>query len=97
MEDVSVVLERYEQKIKKLEEEFSDLRAVQEEIKSMNKALITLTSELKHVSEHLARHDVKIDEIEKQPKIRLQQIATAIISAFAGALITTIISFVFAR
>lgn len=97
MEDVAIVLERHEQKIKKLEEEFSDLRAVQEEIKSMNKALITLTAELKHTNEHLAKHDVKIDEIEKQPKIRLQQIATAIISALSGALITTIISFMFAR
>ena len=97
MEDVAIVLERHEQKIKKLEEEFSDLRAVQEEIKSMNKTLITLTAELKHTNEHLAKHDVKIDEIEKQPRIRMQQIATAIISALSGALITTILSFMFAR
>lgn len=91
MEDTQVVLERHEQKIKAMEQDISDLKAVQTEIRSMNETLVTLATELKHTNEHLARHERKIDEIESQPKMRMQQIATAIIAALAGGLISTII------
>ena len=93
MEDVQIILERHEQKILALEDEISDLKAVQSEIRSMNETLVTLATELKHTNEHLARHERKIDEIEGQPKIRMQQIVTAIIAAAAGGLISTIIGF----
>ena len=91
MEDASVVLERHEQRIQTIERDISDLKAVQAEIRSMNETLVTLATELKHTNEHLARHEQKIDEIENQPKMRLQQIVTAIIAALAGGLISMLI------
>lgn len=91
MEDTQIVLERHEQKLQILERDISDLKAVQTEIRSMNETLVTLATELKHTNEHLARHEQKIDEIEGQPKIRMQQIVTAIIAALSGGLISAII------
>lgn len=64
---------------------------MQSEIRSMNETLVTLATELKHTNEHLARHERKIDEIESQPKMRMQQIITAIIAALAGGLISAAI------
>lgn len=89
-------MERHEQKLQALERDISDLKAVQTEIRSMNETLVTLATELKHTNEHLARHERKIDDIERQPKMRLQQIATAIIAALAGGLISTVIGEIFA-
>lgn len=88
---MQIVLERHDQQLKALEREVSDLKAVQTEIRSMNETLVTLATELKHTNEHHARHERKIDEIESQPKMRMQQIVTAIIAALAGGLISTII------
>lgn len=91
MEDAQIVLERHDQKLKTLEREVSDLKAVQSEIRSMNETLVTLATELKHTNEHLARHERKIDEIESQPKMRIQQIITAIVAALAGGLVSAMI------
>ena len=87
MEDVEVVLERHEQRIKALERDMSAMKEVQVEIRSMNETLVTLATELKHTNEHLARHERKIDEIDNVPKQRIQQIITAIIAALSGGLI----------
>lgn len=84
MEDTQIVLERHEQKLQTLERDIADLKAVQTEIRSMNETLVTLATDLKHTNEHLARHERKIDEIESHPKMRMQQIVTAIIAALAG-------------
>lgn len=94
MEDTAVVLERHDQKINRLEQDIMNLREIQNEIKSMNEALITLTSEIKHTNEHLAKHDVKIEELNAQPKQKLQQIFTALISALCGAAISAFINFI---
>lgn len=91
MEDAQIILERHEQKIKTLERDVSDLKAVQSEIRTMNETLVTLANELKHTNEHLSRHEDKIDAIESQPKMRMQQIVTAIIAALAGGLVSAII------
>lgn len=96
MENTQIVLERHEQKLQALERDISDLKAVQTEIRSMNETLVTLATELKHTNEHLVRHERKIDDIERQPKMRLPQIATAIIAALAGGLISTVIGEIFA-
>lgn len=91
MEDAQIVLERHEQRIKTLERDVIGLKAVQSEIRSMNETLVTLATELKHTNEHLSRHEQKIDAIEAQPKMRIQQIITAIIAALSGGLISAII------
>lgn len=94
MEDAQIVLERHEQRLRAVERDISDLKAVQAEIRTMNETLVTLASELKHTNEHLARHEQKIDAIESQPRLRMQQIATAIVAALAGALVSAIIGIV---
>lgn len=96
MEDAQIVLERHEQRLKALERDISDLKAVQVEIRTMNETLVTLATELKHTNEHLKRHEQKIDAIEGQPRVRMQQIITAIIAALAGGLISTVIGMILA-
>lgn len=91
MEDVKIVLANHEQKLLILEKEIRELKAVQTEIRTMNETLVTLATELKHTNEHLARHEKKIEEIEAIPKMRIQQIITAIIAAIAGGIISVII------
>lgn len=94
MEDTIIILERHEQRLKNLERDISDLKAVQVEIRSMNETLVELATELKHTNEHLARHEQKIDGIENQPKVRMQQIVTAIIAALSGGLISTFVGLI---
>ena len=95
MEDVKVILERHEQRLKTLEKDVSEFKTVQAEIRSMNETLVTLANELKHTNEHLARHEKKIDLIEGEPRARMQQIVTAIIAALSGGLISTVIATLF--
>ena len=94
MEEAQIVLERHEQRLQILERDISDLKAVQTEIRTMNEALVTLATELKHTNEHLARHEQKIDAIEGLPRMRMQQIVTAIIAALAGGLISAVIGLI---
>ena len=96
MEDTQIVLERHEQQLKTLERDISDLKAVQTEIRTMNEALVTLATELKHTNTHLARHEHKIDAIERQPRMRMQQVVTAIIAALAGGFISAVIGMILA-
>ena len=92
MDAINIILERHDQRLKTLERDISDLREVQNEIRSMNETLVTLATELKHTNEH----EQKIDAIEGQPKQRMQQIVTAIIAALAGGLISALIGMVLA-
>lgn len=94
MGDAQIILERHEQRIRAIERDILDLKAVQTEIRTMNETLVTLATELKHTNEHLARHEQKIDAIEGQPKMRIQQIITAITAALAGGLISAVIGMV---
>ena len=96
MEDAQIVLERHEQRLSSIERDISDLKAVQSEIRTMNETLVTLATELKHTNEHLARHERKIDIIENEPRIRTQQIVTAIVAALAGGLISAVIGMILA-
>ena len=91
MENAQIVLERHEQRIRAIERDVSDLKAIQGEIRIMNETLVTLATELKHTNEHLSRHEQKIEAIEQQPRLKMQQIATAIIAALAGGSISAII------
>lgn len=92
--DIEVIIERHEQRIKTLERDISAMKEVQTEIRSMHETLVTLANELKHTNEHLARQERRIDEIDAVPKQRMQQIITAVISALAGALISTLIGLI---
>ena len=96
MEEAQLILERHEQQLKTLERDISDLKAVQAEMRIMNETLVTLATELKHTNEHLARHEQKIDNIESQPRMRMQQIITAVIAALAGGFISTAIGMILA-
>lgn len=94
MEDAQIVLERHEQRLKSIERDLSDLKAVQTEIRIMNETLVTLATELKHTNEHLARHEQKIDAIESEPRMRMQQIVTAIVAALAGGVLSAVIAMI---
>lgn len=96
MEETQIILERHAQKLKMLEKDVSDLKAVQAEIRTMNETLITLATELKHTNEHLEKHEHKLSEMENQPRARLNQIFTAITAALAGGLISFIIGSILA-
>lgn len=89
-----VVIEGHKQRLKNLERDMNEMKEVQAEICSMNKTLVTLANELKHMNEHLERHEKRIDEIDSVPKKRMQQIITAIIAALAGGLISTVIGMI---
>ena len=92
MDEVLITVERHEQQLKTIERDLSDLREVQSEIRTMNETLVTLANELKHTNEHLDKNEKKIEEIDHMPRVRLQQIVTAILSALAGAIRTAIVS-----
>ena len=94
MDEINLILERHEHMIKTLERDVIALREVQSEIRSMNETLLTLANELKHTNQHLARHEKKIEEIEAQPRQRINQITTALISAVAGAVISALVTLV---
>ena len=96
MDGIEVVLERHDQKIRALEKEVSVMREVQAEIRTMNEALVTLATELKHTNEHLKRNESKLDTLENAPRVRAQTMATAVVAALATGLITALIGILFA-
>ena len=91
MENAQIILENHEQRIKTLERDVSDLKAVHSEIRTMNETLVVLTNELKHTNEHLDRHEEKLNDIENRPKVRMQQILTAVMSAVCGGIVSILI------
>lgn len=93
-ENVELMLERHEQYLKMMQKDIDVLKEVQSEIKVMNETLVTFATELKHTNENLARHEKKLDELDEQPRARMEQIVTAIIAALSGGIITTIIGLV---
>ena len=95
MENVEIVLERHEQRLRTLEQEISVMKEVQNEIRSMNETLVMLANELKHTNEHLGRHERKIEEIENAPKLRTREIVTAVIVAVVTCTVTALLSLFF--
>ena len=95
MDDWKIIMERHEQRLKTLERDVKDLQDIRSELKTMSETLVELATEAKHTNEHLARDEEKIDLIENQPKMRMQQIITAIISALAGVIISATIGTLF--
>ena len=88
MDEIRISLERHEQQLKTLMRDVADLRLVQTEIRSMNEILVSLATELKNTNEHLSRHERKLEEIESQPRHKLQQIVSSIISAVVGCIVS---------
>ncbi len=95
MENVEIVLERHEQRLRTLEQEISVMKEVQCEIRSMNETLVMLANELKHTNEHLGRHERKIEEIENAPKLRTREVVTAVIVAVVTCTVTALLSLLF--
>lgn len=91
MDDMKIVLERHEQRLNTLERDIKELQDIRSELKTMSETLVALATEMKHTNEHLERNEEKINLIENQPKARMQQIITAIISALAGVIISATI------
>lgn len=95
MDESKILLERHEQRIKTLERDIKELQDIRAELKTMSETLVSLATEMKHTNEHLARNEEKIDLMESQPKMRMQQIVTALISALAGVLISSTVGTIF--
>lgn len=95
MDEMKIILERHEQRIKTLERDVKELQDIRSELKAMSESLVELATEMKHTNEHLVRNEKKIDLIENQPQMRMQQIITAIISALAGVIISATIGTLF--
>lgn len=95
MDEMKIILERHEQRIKTLERDVKELQDIRSELKAMSESLVELATEMKHTNEHLVRNEKKIDLIENQPQMRIQQIITAIISALAGVIISATIGTLF--
>ena len=96
MEATEVVLAKHDQKIKTLERELSVMREVQAEIRTMNEALVTLATELKHTNEHLRQNEKQLRALESAPRARAEKITLAVIAALATGLITALIGILFA-
>ena len=96
MEQTEVVLAYHDQKIKTLEREISVMREVQAEIRAMNEALVTLATELKHTNEHLRQNEKKLNALESAPRVRAQNIMTAVITSLVTGLITALIGILLA-
>ena len=92
LDAVKEILARHETSLKAQQHQIDELKTIQEEIKAMNCALVTLTTEMKHTNLMLSEQKQKISELEGAPAARLTQIKTAIISAIASALIAMAIA-----
>lgn len=95
MNDINIVLERHEQRLKTLERDVKELQDIRSELKTMSETLVELATEMKHTNEHLVKNEKRIDLIENQPQMRMQQIITAIISALVGVIISATIGTLF--
>ncbi len=96
MEEEKIILERHEGRLNTLERDVLDLKSVQIELWSMNEALVTLATELKHANEHLSKQEERIGQIENVPRQRWNQIVTAIVSALAGGFVSALIGMMIA-
>ena len=56
MEEIEVMLERHEQRIRTLEREMAEMKTVQAEIRSMHDTIGNLDTEQKHANEHIGRY-----------------------------------------
>ena len=91
-QDIYTMLVRHEQQLKAIERDIGDVKEVQTEIRAMNETLVTLATELKHTNQHLSGQEKKIEEMDKAPKNRLDQITGAIIAAVSGGLVSLVIN-----
>lgn len=86
---------QHEDKLRSLQHQIDEMKVIQEEIKTMNTSLVTLTTEMKHTNALLSEQKEKISAIEAKPGARINQIASAVISATVGGVIATIINIIF--
>ena len=96
MQDIGIVLERHEQKIEALQKELSAMKEIQSEIRTMNEALVTLATELKHTNEHLRQNEKKLNALENAPRARAEKITVAAIAALVTGLASALIGILFA-
>ena len=88
MDETQILLERHDQRLNVLERDVKALQDIRKELKTMSETLVLLTTEMKHTNRQLARSEEKIDAIENRPRVRLQQLITAVASALAGVLLS---------
>ncbi len=83
-EKLSCAVERHEVQIKSLQHQIDEIKTVTKEIKTITETLILLTGELKHTNENLQNHDARISSLENVPKLRLNTVVNAVITALCS-------------
>ena len=94
-EEYAVALVRHEQMIKSVQHQLNELKAVSQEIKQMNAALIEMTNEIKHTNASLLSCEIKISDLQKIPATRLEKLIGAIVSAIVCGVIGYIVARIF--
>ena len=61
-------------------------------ISEQNQNIAKLVVELRHTNEQLVSQGKRLDEIEKQPRARINQIITAVVSALIGSAISAAVA-----
>ena len=64
LDNIGIILERHEQRIKTLERDIKELQDIRSELKTMSETLVELATELKHTNEHLIKNEKKIENEE---------------------------------
>ena len=94
-EEYAVALERHEQMIKSVQHQLNELKAVSQEIKQMNAALIEMTNEIKHTNASLLSCEIKINDLQKIPATRFEKLIGAVVSAIVCGIIGYIVARIF--
>lgn len=86
LERLALASERHEMQIRSLQHQINDVKDMTKQMKTMGDTLITLTGELKHTNESLKDHNERITNLEGVPKMRVNTVINAVLTAAASAL-----------
>ena len=89
--EIEVAVARLDEASRSHQHQINELKKVGE----IPATIAALQVKMDNIIDRMDTFDAKLSAIEAQPKARLNQITTALISAIAGAAIPTIIAFIF--
>jgi len=81
-----------EERLGRDKERLERLEKLCEAIHTQNTNIEKLVIELRHINTSVASHEERLSAIEEQPKSRMAQIVTAVISALTGGLISALLT-----
>ncbi len=84
-----------EERLGRDKERLERLEKLYDAINIQNTNIEKLVIELRHINSSVSSHEERITAIEEQPKSRLSQMITSLISALTGGIVSIIISQLF--